>query len=57
MKLGSFIEKVINIITLGQGYNIALFIAKIFGYNDCGCKARKNKLDKFWDKIINKLKK
>ena len=28
MKLGGFVEKVINIITLGQGYRIALFIAK-----------------------------
>lgn len=57
MSLGSLVEKIINIITLGQGYRIALFIAKSFGYDDCGCKARKDKLDKFWDKILNKLKK
>jgi len=57
MSLGSLVEKIINIITLGQGYRIALFIAKLFGYDDCGCKARKDKLDKFWDKILNKLKK
>ena len=56
MKLGGFVEKVINIITLGQGYHIALFIAKKMGYNDCGCKARKDKLDLFWDKVLNKLK-
>jgi hypothetical protein len=57
MNLGGFVEKVINIITLGQGYRIALFIAKKMGYDDCGCKARKDKLDKFWDKVLNKLKK
>jgi hypothetical protein len=57
MTLGSFVEKVINIITLGQGYRIALFIAKKMGYDDCGCKARKDKLDLFWDKILNKLNK
>jgi len=57
MKLGGFVEKVINIITLGQGYRIAFFIAKKMGYDDCGCKARKDKLDLFWDKVLNKLKK
>ena len=56
MKLGGFVEKVIKIITLGQDHRIALFIAKKMGYDDCGCKARKDKLDKFWDKILNKLK-
>jgi hypothetical protein len=56
MKLGDIVEKVIHIITFGQGYRIALFIAKKMGYDDCGCKARKDKLDKFWDKILNKLK-
>lgn len=57
MKLGSFVEKVICIITFGQGHQIALFIAKKMGYDDCGCKARKDKLDLFWDKILSKLKK
>ena len=56
MKLGGFVEKVIKIITLGRGHRIALFIAKNMGYDDCGCKARKDKLDLFWDKILNKLK-
>jgi hypothetical protein len=56
MKLGDFVEKTIKIITFGQGHRIALFIAKKMGYNDCGCKSRKNKLDKFWDKVLNKLK-
>ena len=57
MSLGSLVEKIINVATLGQGYRIALFIAKLFGYDDCGCKARKDKLDKFWDKVLKKLKK
>jgi len=26
------------------------------GYDNCGCKARKDKLDLFWDKILTKLK-
>ena len=56
MKLGGFVELLIRIITFGQGHRIALFIAKKMGYDDCGCKARKNNLDLFWDKILNKLK-
>ncbi len=57
MKLGGFVERAIHIVTFGQGHRIALFIAKKMGYNDCGCKARKDKLDLFWDKILSKLKK
>jgi len=57
MKLGDIVEKVIHVITFGQGYRIALFIDKKMGYDDCGCKARKDKLDKFWDKVLKKLKK
>ena len=57
MKLGGFVETVIHIITFGQGHRTALFIAKKMGYDDCGCKARKDKLDLFWDKILSKLKK
>ena len=56
MKLGGVVEIMIRIITFGQGHRIALFIAEKMGYDDCGCKARKDKLDKFWDKILNKLK-
>lgn len=57
MGLGGLIEKIIKIITFGQGHHIALFIAKKMGYDDCGCRARKTKLDLFWDKTIKKLKK
>ena len=47
MKLGDFTEKVISIITLGQGKRIAKFVAKLFGYKDCGCDKRKEKLNKY----------
>ena len=56
IKLGDIIEKTISIITFGQGHKIALFIAKKMGYDDCGCRARKTKLDQFWDKIIKNKK-
>lgn len=47
MKLGDFTEKVISIITLGQGKRIATFIAKLFGYKSCGCEERQEKLNKY----------
>jgi hypothetical protein len=56
MKLGDLVEKIISIITFGQGHRIALSIAKFLGYDDCGCKARKTKLNKFWDKVLKKKK-
>ena len=56
MKLGDVVEKIISVITFGQGHRIALSIAKLLGYDDCGCKARKTKLNKFWDKVLKKKK-
>lgn len=47
MKLGDFTEKVIRIITLGQGKRIAKFVAKLFGYKSCGCEERQQKLNKY----------
>lgn len=46
MRLGDFVEKLINVITLGQGKRIATYIAKLRGKEDCGCERRKNKLNK-----------
>ena len=46
MRLGDFVEKLISIITLGQGKRIATYIAKFRGKEDCGCERRKNKLNK-----------
>jgi hypothetical protein len=45
MKLGDLVEKVISIITLGQGKKIATYIAKLRGQEDCGCDKRKEKLN------------
>jgi|TARA_B100001175_G_C19386876_1_gene579397 hypothetical protein len=45
MKLGDLTEKVINIITIGQGKRIATYIAKKFGYESCNCENRKEALN------------
>ena len=45
--LGNLIEKIINFITFKQGKKIATFIAKLFGYKDCGCDKRKEKLNRY----------
>jgi len=47
MKLGNLVEKIINKITFGYGKRIAKAIASIFGYKDCGCDKRKDKLNKY----------
>ena len=31
------IQKIINIVTFGQGKRFATWVAKLFGYKDCGC--------------------
>ena len=45
MKLGDLVEKIINIITFGQGKKIAKWVANKLGYEDCGCEERKNFLN------------
>jgi hypothetical protein len=45
MKLGDWLEKLISIITFGQGKKIATYIAKLLGKEDCGCERRKEKLN------------
>jgi hypothetical protein len=46
MKLGDLLEKIISIITLGQGKRIAKYIAKKLGKEDCGCDERRDSLNK-----------
>ena len=45
MGLGDKLEYIINIITFGKGKDIAQWIAKKLGYDDCGCEDRKNYLN------------
>jgi len=45
IKLGNLLEKIIKIITLGQGKRISTYIAKKMGYEDCGCDDRKKALN------------
>lgn len=47
MKLGDLVEKIIRKITFGYGKRIAKSIAKLFGYKDCGCDKRQEKLNKY----------
>ena len=49
--LGDIVEKIIRVITFGQGKKLATRVAKMFGYEDCGCDRRQEKLNKFQIKI------
>jgi hypothetical protein len=51
IKLGTWLEFIIEVITLGTGEIFALWIAKnIFGKNTCGCCERKQWLNRLTDK-------
>jgi hypothetical protein len=41
MGVGDIVEAIIKIVTLGQGKRIATAIARLFGYEDCGCDRRR----------------
>ena len=43
VKLGDFVEGLIQVITLGRGKDLATWIANKLGYESCGCDERK-----FW---------
>ncbi len=47
MKLGDLVEKIIRKITFGYGKTIAKSVATLFGYKDCGCDKRQEKLNKY----------
>lgn len=47
IQLGTWLEFIIDFLTMGQGERIALWIArKVFGRNECGCCQRKEWLNK-----------
>lgn len=45
IKLGDWVEALINLLTLGHGQSIAEWVAKKLGYQDCGCQQRKEWLN------------
>ncbi len=45
--LGDLIQEIISIVTFNQGKKIATWVAKLFGYKDCGCDKRQEKLNKY----------
>lgn len=46
IKLGDMVEGLINFITLGNGKDIASWIATKLGYKSCGCEERRIYLNK-----------
>ena len=41
MRLGDITETLIAIVTLGQGKRISMAVARLFGFEDCGCDRRR----------------
>ncbi len=49
-KFGTWLEGLINVLTLGHGKNIAGWISiKFFNNPDCGCERRKEYLDRLFN--------
>jgi hypothetical protein len=44
-KFGTWLEGLINVLTLGRGKDLAGWIASKLGYTDCGCDRRREYLD------------
>ena len=45
MCLGDIIERIIHYSTIGFGKSIAQRVANFFGFEDCGCSERQEKLN------------
>jgi hypothetical protein len=41
IRLGSILEHIIGLITLGHGKTMAYKVARLFGYSSCGCDRRR----------------
>ena len=45
IKLGDWVEGILQVMSLGHSKDIAQWIAKKLGYDSCGCEERKQKLN------------
>ena len=45
IKLGDFVEGILQVLFLGRSKDIATWIAYKLGYQSCGCDERKEKLN------------
>jgi len=41
IKLGNIVASIIDIVTLGWGHDLALWVALKLGYQDCNCEKRR----------------
>ena len=57
IKLGTMLQGLITIVTLGNGYQIAQWIATKLGYESCGCAEREDYLNGLTCKEIREMKK
>jgi hypothetical protein len=53
IRLGSILEGLIAVITLGNGKDVASYIATKLGYKSCGCDERRIAMNKWTCKEYN----
>jgi hypothetical protein len=54
MGVGDIVEAFIKVVTLGQGKRISMAVARLFGYEDCGCDRRRIWLNNLFKKDKDK---
>jgi hypothetical protein len=54
MGVGDIVEGFIKVVTLGQGKRISNAVARLFGYQDCGCDRRRIWLNNLFKKDKDK---
>lgn len=53
VKLGTIVEGLINVVTFGNGKDLASYIASKMGYTNCGCDERRIAMNKWTCKEYN----
>ena len=47
IRLGSILEHIIGLVTLGHGKSVAYRVARWMGYSNCGCDRRRVKMNQW----------
>ena len=54
IRIGSILEHIIGLVTLGHGKTVAYKVARWLGYSDCGCDRRRVTMNQWTCKEYSK---
>ena len=55
IRIGSILEHIIGLVTLGHGKTMAYKVARLFGYSSCGCDRRRVYLNQLTCKSYSEI--